>query len=379
MPPRSIPLPDYPDDAHLLDFSPISAEQMHAEIARSVVELRDDDGLTRDEREELQMKREVDYTIAVSELQAEHRRKGLEIPCIHIEDCEGICSVNGDKLDKADEWFRLEKEKLDEEYKDVVKRQQKFRQKRNGHQEDQAKFTRKNESGPLSLTSKTAASALAQKPSSVSSSENATKASATSQPSLPSYMLPTRAKQQAMTASLSTTANIARHNTAHAASRTTIGYAKGRSASAALRGSVLPSTSTSTTSTSATTKKMPLSNKTNTTRAPIKSSSNASTSDKKSTITKAPARKSDYPSQNPIYLPNGEKADQSLPPSIYLQRYGKPPVGSKMWMRCLESGAFDEEPDLGDGAYVLGERGGVLEPWEVEGALDDFQLEVPGI
>ena len=50
-----------------------------------------------------------------------------------------------------------------------------------------------------------------------------------------------------------------------------------------------------------------------------------------------------------------------------------------MWMRFLESGAFDEEPDLGDEEYVLGERGGVLEPWEVEGALDDFQLEVPGV
>lgn len=50
-----------------------------------------------------------------------------------------------------------------------------------------------------------------------------------------------------------------------------------------------------------------------------------------------------------------------------------------MWMRCFETGAFDEEPDLGDGGYVFGEGGGELEPWEVEGALDDFQLDMPGV
>lgn len=377
MPPRGIPFEDRPDDAHLLDFTPISDAQMRIDIAQSVTEERGDDGLTRAEREEVELKREVKYEIQMTDLEAEHRRKGLEIPCIHIEDCDGICSINGDKQDKADEWFREEKEKLDEKYKDVRDRQKNLQQEREEREGAQKGGNKRSDSGPNSLTSQTAASALAQKSSSMAFTAKPNTGATISKPSLPSYMLPTRAKQHPMAApDSSLTANKARHNTAVAASRTTMGYSKGRSTSAALRGITIPPPPTSTLSN----KKMPLSNKTNTTRGPTKYSSTASSVYKKSTVaTDAPSRKSIWPAQNPVILPNGEKADQSLPPSLYLQRYGKPPVGSKMWMQCMTTGAFDEEPDLGEGGYVFGEGGGELEPWEVEGALDDFQLEVPGI
>ena len=373
MPPRSVPLPDYPDDIHELDFTPVDNREMISEILQDISEQRGEDGLTRYEREKLQSKRAVDYICAKGNLEDEKMLREREIPCIHGDECEGICPVNGDRQEKAQEWYWVEKEKIDQEYKDVQEQQARENQGHKKRQERQEAKAQVAKDPITSLSSASAASALSQKPSPAQISTKVTIAPAAKKPPLPSYMLPTRAKIQTAVPPPSLAASAARHRTAVAASRTTMGYAKGRSTSAALRGTVLPMSSTTNPPTDL--KNMPLSNKTNTTRLSNKPPTSSSTS-----TTKKSAQESIYPSQRPHILPNGTKADMSLPPSMYIQRYGKPPQGSKMWMRCLQTGAFEEEPDLGDREFVFGVDGGVeeqIQPWEVEGALDDFQLEMP--
>ena len=79
-----------------------------------------------------------------------------------------------------------------------------------------------------------------------------------------------------------------RHTAATAASKTTVGYSKGRATSATLRKTVIP-------------------------------------------------QKSDKRAAGP------EIPDVTLAPAIYIQRYGVPPFGSDMWVRCRDTGCFDED------------------------------------
>ena len=77
-----------------------------------------------------------------------------------------------------------------------------------------------------------------------------------------------------------------RHNAALAASKTTMGYSKGRKASATLRKSVLPG------------------------------------------------------KENARDIP-----DTTLAPAEYISRYGIPPVGTEIWFRCQSAGCFDEDEE----------------------------------
>ncbi|KAL9105213.1 MAG: hypothetical protein Q9187_008763, partial [Circinaria calcarea] len=40
-----------------------------------------------------------------------------------------------------------------------------------------------------------------------------------------------------------------------------------------------------------------------------------------------------------------EVPDPTLAPAVYIQRFGIPPFGSEMWTRCQASGCFDEDED----------------------------------
>lgn len=81
-----------------------------------------------------------------------------------------------------------------------------------------------------------------------------------------------------------------RHTAAVTASRTTMGYSKGRATSSTIRKSILPKN---------------------------KASTGAS----------------------------AEVPDTTLAPAVYIQKYGEPPVGSDMWIRCAQLGCFKDDDD----------------------------------
>ena len=141
--------------------------------------------------------------------------------------------------------------------------------------------------GPSTLRSKDAAAALAQGPSKPDSSTLKSKSSIPStKPRLAPSML-SRGKRTPPPVNPSPM----RHIAATAASRTTLGYSKGRTASATLRKTVLPK--------------------------------------KDESVPEVP--------------------DTSLAPALYIKRYGEPPYGSEMWIRCNAAGCFNhDDGDLED-------------------------------
>jgi len=166
--------------------------------------------------------------------------------------------------------------------------------------------------GPSTLTSKSAASLLSHPKASTTVPKPKAQATTTTttKPRLPFSHISSR-KQ----APPPTNPSPMRHTAAALASRTTIGRSAGRATSAAYRKNVGPA------------------------------------------ATKPVAE---------------EVPDTSLPPAVYIARYGEPKVGSRMWDRCLEAGCLygreqEEVPDLG---------GRSLEELLREGAEEEFVLEL---
>ena len=110
----------------------------------------------------------------------------------------------------------------------------------------------------------------------------------------PSALLPSGKQQR-----LPTNASTMRHKAAVSTSRTTLGYAKGRSASASLRKTTLPNV-------------------------------------------------------DQVTNPEAEVPDVTLAPAVYIERYGNPRIGSEMWAKCLALGCFDDiaEEHLKEGMEV---------------------------
>lgn len=104
-----------------------------------------------------------------------------------------------------------------------------------------------------------------------------------------------------------------RHTASTAVSKTTMGYSKGRAASANLRKTILP-----------------------------------------------PKIDKSAP----------EVPDTTLAPAVYIQRFGIPPFGSEMWTRCKVSGCFDEDEDEEWEEGWKGDAGDLLR----EEAERDFEL-----
>lgn len=133
----------------------------------------------------------------------------------------------------------------------------------------------------------------------------------------PNRLAPTLPKTRKPSLPPSSTPFPPRNPTAAALASRTIGYSAGRATSASLRHSVLPSST-------------------------------------KPPSTKAPS--SSFPTtkaNNNINRPRSP--DTTLPPALYIRRYGVPPEGSEKWLECWRSGCFDEDGEEGDG----GLRGGM--------------------
>ena len=138
--------------------------------------------------------------------------------------------------------------------------------------------------GPATVTAKKAAAALSQ-PLQPSTAQRQQAAATTAKSKMPSSILSAKMKTPQPT-----NPSKMRHAAAVTASRTTVGYSKGRATSSTIKQSILP--------------------KTGTTGGP------------------------------PVEIPN-----TTLAPATYIQRYGIPPAGSEMWMRCFRHGCFNEDDD----------------------------------
>ncbi len=165
--------------------------------------------------------------------------------------------------------------------------------------------------GSATITAKNAAAALSQ-PQKTSTAPLQKSSSSTSTKSrIPSSLLASKKKTPTPT-----NPSTMRHTAAVTASKTTMGYSKGRATSYTMKNSILP----------------------------------------KDGVTKSAS---------------AGRPDTTLAPAMYIHRYGIPPVGSEMWLRCLNSGCFDDdEGDLDDAIKGI-TPGSVFEDDEAE---SDFQF-----
>ena len=83
----------------------------------------------------------------------------------------------------------------------------------------------------------------------------------------------------------------------------------------------------------------------------------------------ASMRKTSAPSKNAKEA--AEMPDTSLPPALYIERYGEPKWGSEMWFKCRNAGCFDE--DLED---VCGIGEPVFDDFLREEAEREFAFEI---
>ncbi|SLM33990.1 hypothetical protein LPUS_02642 [Lasallia pustulata] len=315
MPPRSIDLPDYPDDMpHDIDLSMFANGGLTRGFWAHYGNPLGDDGLTHHEREAL--KRQARWNKMDKEIEeAIQSQLDSIIPCTHDPSCPGS------------------------ECKDATAHRQTV----------EAKQRKKNpptslKPGPpikkplapnppsTTLTAKSAAVALSHPnrlppltpappiknpPPPNPPSTTLTAKSAAVALSHPNRLAPTLPKTRKPSLPPSSTPFPPRNPTAAALASRTIGYSAGRATSASLRHSVLPSST-------------------------------------KPPSTKAPS--SSFPTtkaNNNINRPRSP--DTTLPPALYIRRYGVPPEGSEKWLECWRSGCFDEDGEEGDG----GLRGGM--------------------
>ena len=166
--------------------------------------------------------------------------------------------------------------------------------------------------GPSTIKSKAAAIALAQPKPVKPVKDPVKKATAPSTKARPNITLLSRPKKSPTP----TNPSPMRHTAAIAASRTTVGHAKGRAVSASLRN------------------------------------------------TAAPTKKSRF---TPF-----EERDSSIAPALYYARWGEPPKGSDMWLDCWRLGILECSPKHQDSNELS--DGQSLDELLREEALDDFQL-----
>ena len=284
-------LPDLPDDIPLgRGFPDLSDNRGWLGY---YIHQPDAEGLSFVQREEIRRKKEDE--LLDKKLMAQWTRddESLPWPCMCDPECIGPeCKANVQNKKAAEEKYRKTMAELAPK-KSI----------------NSTKKSVSNDSqGPSIATSRSAASALSQKSRSTIASKSTGIPTNTSKKILPilskGKKIPPPANPSAM-----------RHTAASAASKTTIGYSKGRAASAAMRRSILP------------------------------------------------AEDKD----------GAQQLDADLPPALHIHRFGMPEIGSRQWRRCKEAGFFkDEDEEMG--SLLYGDDG--LADTIREEAMKEFVLEV---
>lgn len=249
------------------------------------------DGLSHLERDEQRRQKIWDRMDRMTEASLQRDFDSMPMPCIHYPECSSeLCKDTIENRKAAEKQYQKTMAAIDAETAPTSKKPT-------------------LSTGPSELKSKSAAAALAHPKISAPMAKGASKPGPPStKPRLTTSLVSRPKKIPAPT----NPSNM-RHTAAVAASKTTMGYAKGRSTSASLRKTVLPKEDA----------KMP---------------------------------------------------DTSLPPAEYIQRYGVPPLGTEMWLRCKIAGCFDEDEGESLEEIFAGDHPHGLDTLLREEAEQEFQL-----
>ena len=289
-------MPDLPDDHVDLDFSMFENGGLMKDALAYYMTRKGEDGLSHVEREERRRQKIWDRMDRISDAALQRDIDGEPIPCTHYPECPGeVCKDTIHARKEAEEQYQKTVAEIEAETAPLPK-----------------KSVPTN--GPSALKTKTAPATLSQTKGSALALKATTKTGVPSAKSRLNSNLVSRPQKTA----LPTNPSPMRHTAATATSKTTMGYSKGRAASATLRKTVLPVKATKT-------------------------------------------------DENAI-------PDTNMAPADYIQRYGVPKFGSEMWIRCKNSGCFDEDegPSLEE-IFARGQPAG-LDAYLREEAEQDFQL-----
>ena len=284
-------MPDLPDDHFEIDTS-IFENGGHMRGAIQYFKTRkDDEGLSIADRE--QQRQERIWSAAERRMEAKLLRdcESDNIPCTHNVECPGTVCKNMIEIRRvAEEKYQKTLAKIDAD---------------SAPKQTKPDLTE----GPSTMKAKSAAAALSKPGVTINASKGTAKAGNQPSKAGPGPSLAPRSKK----APTPSNPSPMRHTAAVAASKTTMGYAKGRSTSATLRKTVMP-------------KKGP------------------------------------------------EMPDISLPPAEYIRRYGEPRLGSDMWIRCKRAGCFDEDEGPSLEELFAADEPNALDRLIREQAEEDFQL-----
>ena len=314
-----IDLPDYPDDIHELNLSMFKDGGLTRGAFDYYLNRPSEwDGLSPLERQEKEREEAEELSHKIANAQLLRDFESAPIPCFHEPECQGKeCIASAESRKEAEGKYQKTMALL------VPKTALKQGSSRNVAPSK----------APSTLTSKTAAAALSQanKPTATTVPPKAKKplSTTTITAKTPSILAP-RSKKPLTPAP--TNPSTMRHASAIAASRTTIGHAAGRAASANMQKTVLSS------------------------------NPNPNPDPKNINAAKKPLASKTTNTQIP---------DTTLAPAVYIKKYGVPSVGSEMWLRCKTAGCFDEE--VGDEGLLGGADVG---DWLREEAEREWRFEL---
>lgn len=284
-------MPDLPDDHFEIDTSIFENGGLMRGAFIYYQNKKGADGLSHHEREQKQREKQWDIMDRKQEAQLQRDLDSMNMPCTHEPECPGdICKYTIEAREAAEQQYQKTIAEIDAETAPKPKKPEPT-------------------NGPSTLISRAAAATLSQPKISTTTSR------ATSKPEFQTTKprLNTSLASGAKKAPAPTNPSNMRHTAAVANSKTTMGYAKGRSTSAALRKTVLPEK-------------------------------------------------------------NRDVPDTSLAPAEYIHRYGVPRLGSEMWFICKRAGCFDEDEGPSLEEIFAGDNPNALDKLIREEAEQDFQL-----
>ncbi|MCJ1377892.1 hypothetical protein MMC17_000988 [Xylographa soralifera] len=259
MPPPAKPLPDDPDDFAELNLSMFKNGGLTRDYRHYFMNRPDDSGLSRNERREMERQKAAETEDRKIEAMMLRDMESALMPCLHEPDCTGEeCKDMPDIRRKAEEKYKItmasiEPTKAQEKKKTITSRV------------------------PSNTLSRQAAGGLSQPKPSVSSM--------TEKAPAPKSRLPFSQISSRKQAPMPTNPSPMRHTAATVASRNTMGYSKGRIASASIRTAG-------------------------------------------------------------VFKDTKDIPDTSLSPDLFVEKYGVPTIGSEMYLRCKHAGYFKEDDDM---------------------------------
>lgn len=254
------------------------------------------DGLSHAEREEQRLQRIYDIADRKMEALMQRDIDSTPIPCTHYPECPTeICKGTVEARKAAEERYHKAIAAIEAETAPATK-------------------PSLSSKGPSTLKSKVAAASLSLPKQSGPAMKTTLKPNTV--PAKP--RLTTSLAARPKKTPTPTNPSPMRHNAAVAASKSTIGYSKGRAASATLHKTVLPK----------------------------------------------------------VNAGSKETPDTSLAPAEYIRRYGVPQVGTEMWIRCKSVGCFDEDEGPSLEEIFAGDHPHGLDTLLREEAEQDFQLTI---